>query len=139
MDSAAMPSFQTATEWTAEVERAPDGSLVRPLARLAGLGSVASFELPAGAVSVAVQHATVAEIWYVLSGAGELWRRQADREETITLRPGVCATLPAGTAFQFRAHPAAPERSPAGPDGPAPDGTADPAGVATAGPAQPLR
>lgn len=98
-----MVPFETVVEPDAAVERAPDGSLVRPLARLDGLGSVATFELPPGAVSAAVVHAVVAEIWYVLSGAGELWRRQGAREDVTPLRAGVCATVPAGTAFQFRA------------------------------------
>src|SRR5262249_57728680 len=49
MGSPVVP-FETAVEWAAVVERGPDGSAVRPLARLAGLGSVATFELPGGVV-----------------------------------------------------------------------------------------
>jgi mannose-6-phosphate isomerase-like protein (cupin superfamily) len=45
----------------------------------------------------------VQEIWYVVAGAGELWRRQNGHEDTVTLRPGVCLTIPLGTVFQFRA------------------------------------
>jgi len=114
-----MVPFETVAEWDAAAERAPDGSVVRPLARLDGLGSVATFELPPGAVSAAVVHAGVAEIWYVLAGAGELWRQgdreqgdreEGDREEVTALRPWVCATVPAGTAFQFRAGPEEPLR-----------------------------
>ena len=33
-------------------------------------GSLAHFELPAGAVSHAVTHRTVEEIWYVVAGRG---------------------------------------------------------------------
>ena len=61
------------------------------------------FELPAGAVSHAVVHRTVEEIWYVVTGSGELWRKQGMREEVVALRPGVCLTIPLGTHFQFRA------------------------------------
>jgi mannose-6-phosphate isomerase-like protein (cupin superfamily) len=32
-----------------------------------------------------------------------MWRRQGDREETVPLEPGVCLSVPTGTAFQFRA------------------------------------
>jgi mannose-6-phosphate isomerase-like protein (cupin superfamily) len=81
---------------------APDGSDVRVLLRL-GRGSMAHFELPAGRVSRAVAHRAVAELWYILSGHGQMWRRQGDRKETVPLRPGTCLSIPAGTHFQFRA------------------------------------
>jgi mannose-6-phosphate isomerase-like protein (cupin superfamily) len=85
---------------------APDGTAVRPLASLAG-GSFAHFELPAGAVSHAVTHRTVEEIWYFVAGAGQLWRRQGQTESVVDVRPGVCLTIPLGTDFQFRADPTA--------------------------------
>jgi mannose-6-phosphate isomerase-like protein (cupin superfamily) len=81
---------------------APDGSDVRILLGLAA-GGMAHFELKAGATSRAVSHRTVEEIWFVVSGRGEMWRRQGEREEIVALEPGVCLTIPAGTHFQFRA------------------------------------
>jgi mannose-6-phosphate isomerase-like protein (cupin superfamily) len=81
---------------------APDGSDVRVLLGLPG-GSMAHFELGAGKVSLAVTHRTVDEVWFVLGGAGEMWRKQGEREEVAALEPGVCVTIPAGTHFQFRA------------------------------------
>jgi mannose-6-phosphate isomerase-like protein (cupin superfamily) len=81
--------------------RAPDGADVRELLRLAG-GSVAHFALEAGRVSRAVTHRTIEEIWYVVGGRGEMWRRQGDREEIVPLETGVCLTIPLGTHFQFR-------------------------------------
>jgi carbonic anhydrase/acetyltransferase-like protein (isoleucine patch superfamily)/quercetin dioxygenase-like cupin family protein len=81
---------------------APDGSDVRVLLRL-GRGSMAHFELGAGRVSAAVAHRSVEEIWYIVAGHGQMWRRQAGRQETVTLAPGTCVSLPAGTHFQFRA------------------------------------
>ncbi len=86
---------------------APDGTAVRLLASLAG-GSFAHFELPAGAVSHAVTHRTVEEIWYFVAGVGQLWRRQGETESVVDVRPGVCLTIPLGTDFQFRADPTAP-------------------------------
>ncbi|MBW1699579.1 MAG: cupin domain-containing protein [Deltaproteobacteria bacterium] len=80
---------------------APDGSDVRILLDLNG-GSMAHFELAPGKTSIAVAHRTVEEIWYVLKGKGEMWRKQGDREEIVSLEPGVCLTIPLGTHFQFR-------------------------------------
>ena len=81
---------------------APDGSEVRVLLGLAG-GGMAHFRLAAGAVSQAVAHRTVEEIWYIVAGAGQMWRQQASRSSITELHPGLCLTIPLGTAFQFRA------------------------------------
>jgi mannose-6-phosphate isomerase-like protein (cupin superfamily) len=80
---------------------APDGSLVRVLLRL-DRGSAAHFALAPGATSIAAAHRHVDEVWYVLTGRGEMWRRAGGREEVVALEPGVCLTIPARTAFQFR-------------------------------------
>jgi mannose-6-phosphate isomerase-like protein (cupin superfamily) len=81
---------------------APDGSDVRVLLRL-GRGSMAHFELAPGRVSRAVAHRAVEELWYILDGRGQMWRRQGERQQTVPLRPGTCLSIPAGTHFQFRA------------------------------------
>lgn len=81
---------------------APDGSEVRVLLALQG-GSMAHFRLPAGSVSKAVRHRTVEEIWYVLSGTGEMWRSDGKDASIVPLCPGTCLTIPVGVAFQFRA------------------------------------
>jgi len=81
---------------------APDGSEVRVLLGLAG-GGMAHFVLAPGATSRAVGHRTVEEIWFFLSGRGEMWRRQGGREEVVAVEAGVCLTIPLGTQFQFRA------------------------------------
>ena len=86
---------------------APDGSDVRELLQLAR-GSMAHFGLGAGRISRAVAHRSVEEIWYVLHGHGQMWRRQAGREQTVPLHPGTCVSIPAGTHFQFRADAAGP-------------------------------
>lgn len=80
---------------------APDGSNVRILLALSG-GSMAHFELNAGLVSIPVAHRTVEEVWYIVSGRGEMWRREGEYTETVALQPGVCVTIPVGTAFQFK-------------------------------------
>ena len=80
---------------------APDGSEVRLLATLAR-GSMAAFRLAPGAVSKAVAHRTVEEIWYFTAGHGRMWRLLGEREATTEVAPGVSATIPVGTRFQFR-------------------------------------
>lgn len=102
--------------------RAPDGSDVRVLLSLPA-GGMAHFELAAGATSIAVRHRTVDEIWYILSGQGQMWRRQAAQQEAgghgaepahdsvIELQAGVCLSIPQGTHFQFRASGTEPLRA----------------------------
>jgi mannose-6-phosphate isomerase-like protein (cupin superfamily) len=94
--------FETTQLPLAPDDVAPDGSDVRILLRLTG-GSMAHFELAPGRTSLAVTHCTVDEIWFVVSGRGEMWRKQTDREEIVALEAGVCLTIPVGTHFQFRA------------------------------------
>ena len=81
---------------------APDGSDVRILAG-ASRGSGAHFSLRPGAVSAAVRHRTVEEIWFVLAGAGVMWLSPPDGPPVeVELVPGVSLSIPVGTAFQFR-------------------------------------
>jgi mannose-6-phosphate isomerase-like protein (cupin superfamily) len=86
---------------TAAVVTAPDGSEVRILCAT-GRGSMIGFTLPPGAVSKAVVHRTVEEIWYVVAGRGRVWRQRGDVEEVTDLAPGLSLTIPVGTRFQFR-------------------------------------
>ncbi len=97
-----MPDFATTTLPAEPTVIAPDGSDVRVLLGLRG-GGMAHFELAPGQVSAAVTHRTVEEVWYVVAGRGQMWRRQGTREEITALVPGVCLTIPLGTQFQFRA------------------------------------
>lgn len=80
---------------------APDGSDVRILLGLKG-GGMAHFELAPGQTSRAVTHRTVEEIWFIISGQGEMWREQEGNAEVVEVYPGVCLTIPLGTRFQFR-------------------------------------
>jgi mannose-6-phosphate isomerase-like protein (cupin superfamily) len=80
---------------------APDGSEIRLLPQVPS-GSMVHCTLPPGAVSLAVTHRTVDELWYVVAGKGELWRSQDDHEEVAPLRPHTAHSIPLGTRFQFR-------------------------------------
>ena len=96
-----MSQFETTHIPAAPFAVAPDGSDVRLLLGLAG-GGMAHFELGPNKVSKAVAHKTVEEIWYFLSGRGQMWRKQNDKTEIVDVFPGVCITIPLGTHFQFR-------------------------------------
>ena len=63
---------------------------------------MAHFELAPGRTSKAVTHRTVEEIWYIVAGRGQMWRRQGERQEVVDVYPGMCLTIPLGTHFQFR-------------------------------------
>ena len=102
MPPTASRPFETRTLGERVDATAPDGTAVRLLLSLAG-GSMIHFELHAGAVSHAVTHRTVEEIWFVVSGKGSIWRRQDGVEQIDSLGPGTSLTIPLGTAFQFRA------------------------------------
>ena len=80
---------------------APDGSEVRVLCGLSR-GGLAVFSLRPQAVSKAVAHRTVEEIWYVISGRGRIWRKLGQREEIDEIDAGASLSLPTGTHFQFR-------------------------------------
>jgi mannose-6-phosphate isomerase-like protein (cupin superfamily) len=87
---------------------APDGSDVRVLLAT-DRGSCAHFELAGGAVSTAVVHRTVEEIWFFLTGRGQMWLASGEDDgEVVDVMPGDCLTIPTGTRFQFRAHGSAP-------------------------------
>lgn len=107
MSALAEPGFATLPAAQAPVVNAPDGSRVQVLLHLRG-GSMATFTLQPGQVSAAVTHRSVEELWYVIAGRGSMWRRDALREEIVALEPGLCLSVPLGTAFQFRCTGAAP-------------------------------
>ena len=56
---------------------APDGSAIRFLLKL-NRGEVNHFTLLPGRTSTAVVHRTIEEIWYVIEGQGQVWRRQGE-------------------------------------------------------------
>lgn len=81
---------------------APDTSEIRLLVDVPG-GGLAHCTLPPGGVSTAVRHRTVEELWYVVSGTGEMWRSLGEEETVVELEPGVGLNVPCGARFQFRA------------------------------------
>jgi mannose-6-phosphate isomerase-like protein (cupin superfamily) len=80
---------------------APDGSEVRILA-CTERGSMAHFTLSSGQTSLAVTHHSVEEIWYIVSGAGQMWRKVGMDETVTDLAAGLSLTIPVGCHFQFR-------------------------------------
>jgi mannose-6-phosphate isomerase-like protein (cupin superfamily) len=100
-------AFETKQINTAPDAIAPDGSEVRVLCQLSR-GGLAVFSLPPNAVSRAVAHRTIEEVWYFLSGHGRMWRKLNGQEEIVDASPGISITLPTGTHFQFRCDGAEP-------------------------------
>ena len=93
-----MDTHQLAPEPT---ETAPDGSEVRPLIR-GERASLVHCTLPAGALSKAVMHRNIEEIWYFTEGRGQVWRQQGREERVVDVAPGTALRIAPGTAFQFR-------------------------------------
>ena len=82
--------------------QAPDGSYIwkLPDVRHAGLCKCI---LPADHISSAKRHKTVDEIWYFISGNGQLWRkRDGEKEKVIDIECELSVTIPVGTHFQFK-------------------------------------
>jgi mannose-6-phosphate isomerase-like protein (cupin superfamily) len=89
--------------------RSPAGAEIRYLVESA-TGNMIHSTVPPGQVNRATVHATVNEFWHVLSGRGEIWRRDESGEEVTVLSPGVTIDIPVGTAFQYRCIGAEPLR-----------------------------
>jgi mannose-6-phosphate isomerase-like protein (cupin superfamily) len=58
--------------------------------------------LPQRKTSKAVAHRTVEEIWYFVSGTGQVWRKQGDKQQVVDVHVGTNLTIPRGVHFQFR-------------------------------------
>jgi mannose-6-phosphate isomerase-like protein (cupin superfamily) len=61
---------------------APDGSEIRLLAE-GTRGGLAHCTLPAGKTSTAHVHKIVDEIWYLISGVGQVWLRSGRQEQML--------------------------------------------------------
>jgi mannose-6-phosphate isomerase-like protein (cupin superfamily) len=81
--------------------RSPAGAEIRYLME-GSAGNMIHSTVPPGQVNRATVHATVSEFWHVLSGHGEIWRRDTTQEEVTKLDPGVSIDIPVGTSFQYR-------------------------------------
>ena len=81
--------------------RSPAGAEIRYLIE-GPTGNMIHAIVPPGQVNRATVHATVSELWHVLAGEGQIWRRDDTGEETTVLERGVSIDIPVGTAFQYR-------------------------------------
>jgi mannose-6-phosphate isomerase-like protein (cupin superfamily) len=79
---------------------APDGSEIRLLPEVSG-GGLAHCTLPTGQTK-AVVHWNVDEIWFILSGTAQVWRKFGGHELVVDVSPGMSLTVTRGTHFQFR-------------------------------------
>ena len=80
---------------------APDGSQIHPLAR-GERASLCQCVLPPHTTSRAIQHKSVEEIWWILSGAAQVWREGFNDGKPIDVNAGTSLVIPPQTAFQYR-------------------------------------
>src|SRR3990167_7266853 len=78
----------------------PAGAEVRVLMSNSMAG-IAHCTLRSGKISKAVRHKTVSEFWHVISGSGEIWRRQGNNETITKLETSITIDIPLGTDFQY--------------------------------------
>ena len=93
--------MQTRSFPSAVQGRSPAGAEIRYLIE-GETGGMIHSTVPPGQVNRATVHATVSEFWHVLSGSGQIWRRDSAGEGITDLQPGVTIDIPVGTAFQYR-------------------------------------
>ena len=99
--------MQTRPFPSAPDDRSPAGAEIRYLIE-GETGNMIHASVPAGQVNRATVHATVSEFWHVLSGQGEIWRKDSTDEATTVLTAGITIDIPVGTAFQYRCTSAEP-------------------------------
>ncbi|MBK8955273.1 MAG: cupin domain-containing protein [Saprospiraceae bacterium] len=80
---------------------APDGSEIRLLAKVNAVG-ICHCTLPVSKTSAAVKHKTVEEIWYFISGEGEMWQKEENDGLPVPVKKGDSVNIPKGNSFQFR-------------------------------------
>ena len=98
-----MNAWRTAWLPREATNRSPGGaSEIRQVIQLPQ-GQVTHAVCAAGNVAEAAVLPERYEMFYVLAGAGELWRRAPHGEEIVSLRPGRTVEIPMGTEFQYRA------------------------------------
>lgn len=93
--------IQTLTLPTERDVVAPDGADIRVLL-VTGQASMAHGTLAVGQTSFAVRHRTVAEMWFVVGGSAEVWRKLGDDESVVTVTAYDALTIPLGADFQYR-------------------------------------
>ena len=97
----ATPSLATKTLSDHYEALAPDGSEIRLLLKTQQ-ASMVHCTLAPGRVSLPVRHQTVEELWYFISGEGEVWRKNDHQERVTPVRAGVSVSVLRDTPFQFR-------------------------------------
>ena len=81
--------------------RSPAGADIRFIMD-GSTGNMIHSTVPPRQINRATVHATVSEFWFVLEGAGEIWRKDVHEERVTRLEAGVSIDIPVGTAFQYR-------------------------------------
>lgn len=80
---------------------APDGTAGYQLAN-APTGNMTSYRQFPKQISHAIKHNINNELWYILSGEGEIWIKHQEQEIISKLEAGVSIFIPEHAEFQFR-------------------------------------
>jgi mannose-6-phosphate isomerase-like protein (cupin superfamily) len=80
---------------------APDTSEIRLLTSI-NQGGLCLCTLPINKTSSPVKHKTVNEIWYCISGNGEIWLSAEDYNKVVAFHQGDSFLIPVDYSFQFR-------------------------------------
>ena len=62
---------------------------------------MAHFKFATGETSLTVAHHNVEEIWYFMSGRGEMWRKLGDKEEVVDVRLKTASRYRLAPVFNF--------------------------------------
>ena len=80
---------------------APDGSEIRELVATDTASMVHCILYP-GAISRAVRHKSVEELWFIIEGNGQFWRKIDGECTIVKIAKGTSLNIPKNVDFQFR-------------------------------------
>ena len=80
---------------------APDGSEIRELVTTESASMVHCTLYP-GAISRAVRHKSVEELWFIIEGSGQFWRKIDGDYTMVKIGKGTSLNIPKNVDFQFR-------------------------------------
>ena len=94
-------TIKTQCLFNAEHILGPDGSEIRELVATDSASMVHCTLYP-GAISRAVRHKSVEELWFIIEGRGQFWRKTARSSTIIKISKGTSLNIPKNVDFQFR-------------------------------------
>ncbi len=93
--------FKTEFLFNIESLVAPDGSKIKELVAT-DTASMVHCTLSPGSISQAVRHKSVEELWFIIQGSGQFWRKNANDSTIVKITEGTSLNIPKNVDFQFR-------------------------------------